>query len=693
MSDKPDNLTKIAYRLIQQCEAFADEQKKERDDAQQFYSGDPQSVPSEENFSSVVSMDVRAAIRKLKPSIMRTLLANDRIVEYLPAGPGDEESAEQATDYVNHVVVPESDAERAISDAIDDALLNKTGILAWASYETQRIAVQKYTGQSEEALLGLDQEGEIKDVEQAADGTISFTLRRMEKKVCTKLRAVPRGAFLIHPNAQSIEDSPLVGERQSTKRSDLVARGYDRELVMSLKSEDDAGDEDKQERRRDDWSQVDAHVAKAMEAVEVYDVYVQHDDDDDGIAEIHHLVLGDGTAKTETDASMVLLSSEIVSEVPYAEVVAERDAHQFEGHSVAEDLIHIQKIKTTLYRQMLDNIRWVNNPQPGYRPDAVANHDAVFKPTFGKPIVLNPGFAMADAVQWNTTPFVADKTLLVTQAMDAEAKERTGITDAAGGVDPETLQTMSATGVGVLNDAATAQAEMMIRSLSRGGIRKAFRGLLKLIIANADQPRTVRLRKEWVEYDPRQWNSEMDCVVNVGLGAGSRERDLAMLQMVAGMQEKIVAAFGPDNPMVKPEQVYNTFSKITEIAGFASADPYFTKPDPAEIAAKQEAAAQAPTPEQIKAEMAMQTATQVEQIKAQARTQVEAAQMEADLRVKQVEIAARAQEARMKVEADERIAQLQAQVDMKIASDSNRIEWARLSQPQQPTVGSGYVPS
>ncbi len=36
----------------------------------------------------------------------------------------------------------------------------------------------------------------------------------------------------------------------------------------------------------------------------------------------------------------------------------------------------------------------------------------------------------------------------------------------------------------------------------------------------------------------------MDCVVNVGLGTGTRERDMAALGVIATYQEKIITAFG-----------------------------------------------------------------------------------------------------------------------------------------------------
>lgn len=626
---KPDHAIALAFRLIKQAESYADVQEKARSVALRYYNADPSATPgggtADNGFSSVVSADVRKHIQKLMPSIMRTILSNDRIVEYQPAGPGDEDAAEQATDYINGYVVPECDAERALHDAILDALTVKTGILNWSAYRNKSMAVQEYTGQPQEALLGLGELGEVIDLETDEAGMSSFKLRRVVDETKVKLRAVPRGAFLIHPDASSIEDSPIVGERQSITRTDLVARGYDKATVWEIPCDDEDEDPDELERRGDDYDDSKRDVQKALEKVTIYDVFIRMDTDGDGLAELHHFVAADGKSD-EDDTGHIVLEHGFATDVPYAEVVSEYEAHQFEGHSVAEDLIPVQDVNTTLMRQTLDNLYQSNDPTPWVQLDAIEPEslDTVMKPVRGKPKFLASGRTAAEAVQFAPVPFLADKSFAMKQLMDAEAKERTGISDASGGLPGEALQGMTATAATMVNESAIARAEMMIRNLARGGIRKAFRGILKLVVAHADQARTVRMRGEWVQVDPRVWDADMDCVVNVGLGAGSRDRDMMLLQQILGIQQTVMSAFGVDNPMVKPDQVYNTIRKLVEVAGFASADPFFTKPDPQEIAQKMQAKAQQPSPEQIKAQSQMQ----IEQAKLQANMQVKDKEMQ-----------------------------------------------------------------
>lgn len=126
------------FRLIEQAEEYAGSQEGSRETALRYYNGDKTLVEADKGFSTVVSKDVRKHIQKLMPSVMRTILSNDVIAQYEPTGPdvpgqpSKEAQAEQATDYINGHVIPACNGERAIHDAVFDALLVKTGVLNWA---------------------------------------------------------------------------------------------------------------------------------------------------------------------------------------------------------------------------------------------------------------------------------------------------------------------------------------------------------------------------------------------------------------------------------------------------------------------------------------------------------------------------------------------------------------------------------
>ena len=63
---------------------------------QRYYDGEVD-IGHEEGRSKVVSTKVRDTIRAVKPSLMRIFLSSTKPVEFVPHGPEDVASAEQAT--------------------------------------------------------------------------------------------------------------------------------------------------------------------------------------------------------------------------------------------------------------------------------------------------------------------------------------------------------------------------------------------------------------------------------------------------------------------------------------------------------------------------------------------------------------------------------------------------------------------
>ena len=559
------------------------------------------------------------------------------------------------------------------------------------------MTIQDYTDQSDDAVLGLFDDP---DVEIAAmthkpetDPEVlaydpeakrhSFRLKRVVEKTNVRLEAVPRASFIISPGANSIKEAELVGEEQVVTRSQLVEWGYEKAAVDSLRMF--MGEEAEEEARKgDDYGEQIDSTTKALQEVMIYEVYVRLDTDDDGIAELHRVVFGDGAGEGSVSAGQVLLGHEQVDEAPYSEVVIEREAHQFEGRSIYEDMRDVQRVKTAILRGILDNAYAVNNPKPAVQAEMVMNPETLLKGAWGEAIQLKTGARVQDAIQWSQVPFVGANLFGVMEYFDTMAKDRTGITDASGGVDPEAFQNTSATAAHLMSESGIAQADAIIRSVS-GGIARAFRGVLKLVIAHSDKSAVVRMNDEWVEYDPATWNVNMNAIVNVGLGGGTKERDMAVLQIILGLQREILTTLGDDNPLVKPEQFYNTLDKITETAGFASSGKYFTKPDAEQIQAKRQEDAQKPDPEQQKLQAQMQMQMQLEQMKMQSNRDKEQAQMEADLQVKQVEIQARSQD------NAEKWAIEREKLAMQERMETSRIE-SELIRAQVPQPMADYLP-
>ena len=638
----PDRIASAVELFAKEAIAWSDAQSGDRIKAMEYYDGTMRDTPADNGRSQVVSKDFRAATKKVLPSITRTIFGSDKVVEFMGNGEGDDVGASQATDYINQVILPECHGEERIRDAIHDALRIRNGIMKWWWDKTIDVKVTKHSGLSQEdlAVLAADDDVEILSGEQAADGTLSVKLRRRITKGEPRIAAIPIEEFFISPDALSIDEATFVAHNQKLKRFQLVAMGYDRERVRAISAFTGRADQDAEKTARRD---VDT-VAKAsdqifdMEEIDYWECFVRLDKDDDGIAELRRIVFAGGWTEQH------ILDDEECDEAPFTDIVIERRPHEWQGRSLFDDIWEIQRVKTVLLRSTLDNIYWQNNLQPIVNEQAIANMDAVLDPQFGKPIVIKAGFNGADAVQFAQVPFVAKQAFDMLAYMDDALTDRTGISDNAGGLPPDALQNVTAKASALMEQQGVSQIELMVRNVAVG-LKRMFKGLLKLVIQHQDKPRMIRLRDKPVQFDPRSWDAGMDCSVNVGLGAGTRERDMMAMQVVAGVQEKILMSMGAQNPFVKPDQVYNAVAKLVQAAGIKNTDAYITRPDPQEVQQHMQAAAQKKTPEQQKAEAQIQieqgkaqTTMQLEQMRMQVEANKEREQRDADLMVKQKEL-------------------------------------------------------
>ena len=457
--------------LVEDAKKYGEERSVDRVKAIEYFDGEMKDVKAEDDRSKVVSRDTRSTIKKLLPSIKRTLLGNTELVEYLPQSEEDEAGADQASDYVNFIALPECKGRKAIWDAIHDAVKLRNGIVKWFQKKTIDVKVSAHTGLDDAAftqlvsgddveVLAYSQRIETVDTPQGPMQQASHDVkvkRRVETSM-PAIAAIPPENWLIHSEAVSLEDSPILGENFKIRRSELVRMGYDRAQVDAIPGSDGESSEQQaeQDARRRDLFTKDTVPTRALEEVDFYDLLVRIDYDDDGIAELRRMVFAGGLKEEN------LLENTEWDEVNYADIVAETRPHQWEGNSVPDDTMDIQQIKTVLLRGTLDNLYWQNNLQPIVQEGAVVNPDAVQNPSFGKVIRVPQGTAVGEAVGYSQVPMVADKSFSMLSYLDNELTDRTGISDASSGLPPDALQNVTAKASALVEQSGIGQVEMMV---------------------------------------------------------------------------------------------------------------------------------------------------------------------------------------------------------------------------------------
>jgi hypothetical protein len=213
------------------------------------------------------------------------------------------------------------------------------------------------------------------------------------------------------------------------------------------------------------------------------------------------------------------------------------------------------------------------------------------------------------------------------------------------------LQNVTAAAIAALTQASQGKIELIARVFAETGVKDLFKGLLHLLCKYQDKAVILRMRGQYVQYDPREWSNQYDVSVNVGLGTGNIEQKMAMLSMVLSKQEQMLQMLGPNNPLVSLSQYRATLGKLVEAAGFADSAEFF-KPVTQEVdQALAQPQQQGPDPAVQMMMAQAQADIEIKRQKAMADIQLAREKAIAELELKKMEFEAEAQMKAMKVGA------------------------------------------
>lgn len=491
-------------------------------------------------------------------------------------------------------------------------------------------------------------------------------LKRCVKSGQIKVAVLPPEDFLIDASAITVDenDGRFYADATRMTRSKAKLRWpKKKDLIDELSAYTTATDDgaEKQARENRFWSFRDTATDKASEEIEVFECYVNIDYDGDGVTEWRQVCMAGGIGERH-----ILSNEEWGGPLPYVSVTPAPMPHRYRGRSLFDDVGDVQRIKTVLLRQMLDNLYLANNPTVLANSAAVENKDALINPEVGGVVWTNG--APGDTVIPFAVPFVAKDIFPVLEYFDMLLEKRTGVSRSTMALDLDALQNQTATAVNAQQAAAYTKVETYARNISEcGGFKKLFGNLLRLFVENQKSVKHIRLRDQFIPLDPRGWNAEMDVTINVGLGAGSRDRDLATLNAVAQKQELAIQASGnPYNPVLNIGHLFGTYRKMAEAAMLKNPEQYFPEITQEQVQqiGQQAAQSQPPSPEAQKAQAQMQ----IEQMKLQANMQLAQAQMQADAQRDALKAQADQQAMAQKAE----IEKIQAQAD--IATNERKVQ-------------------
>jgi predicted GNAT family acetyltransferase len=525
-----------------------------------------------------------------------------------------------------------------------DALLQKNGIVKVYWDEKIDVSKEKYQNltQDEVTMLLNDPEVEVvnqKTTEVAPAGidpmgmmipavfSYDVKLKKTKKTGKVIVENVPPEEFLISKKARTIADAPFVAHRKLATRSELIAMGYDKDIVDNLPTYADLTYNQENVARFDQGEQPSdqASLDFSMQEIEVIESYIKVDFDGDGIAELRKV----------TYAGTDILDNEEVDFVPFCSICPIPMPHKFFGHSLADRAVDIQLIKSTVTRQILDNLYMTNSPRMGVVEGQVNLDDLLTVTANGIVRMKN-----TQAIVPLTVPPTANQSFPLLEYLDSVQAKRTGVSDQMNGLNPDVLQNSTATAVAMMQNSAAGKVELIARVFAETGVKDLFQKILQLLCKYQDKERIVRLRGKYVSIDPREWTNGFDISINVGLGTGNKQEQMAMIAMVLTKQEEILKTVGINNPLVSLTNYRQTLGRFIEAAGFKDSNEFFLEISPEQeqqMAQQSQQQGQQQDPAMQAYVAQMQAKMEADNAKAQNDIQISQVKAEAQIRLKQQE--------------------------------------------------------
>ena len=618
MSDTDQELMSRIHQEITDSLGYDGEISVQREEAIKYYYALPFGNEVDGR-SQYVDSTVQDTIEWIKPSLMRVFASGDEMVKFTPHGPEDVQAAEQATDYVNYVFTKDNPGWEILYSWFHDALLQKNGIVKvwWDEYpETQREEYRGLTDMEFEVLTANKDVKVIEHEEYYDEVTYhDVVIHREDYNGKIKIENVPPDEFLISREAKDIQSARFVCHRVRKTVSELremygddwdvgeLGAGYNAEVYNAERLARYEFDDS------NEWGAgLNESGEEALREYWLHESFIKTDYDEDGIAELRKVC----------SVGNHIFSNEEVDKTPFVSITPLKIPHKFFGMSVADLVMDLQLIKSTLMRNLMDNAYNQNFGRYAVLEGQANLDDLLTQRPGGVVRVKSPNAVMPLA-----TPPLQPESFQMLGYLDDVRESRTGVNKNTQGLNADALTShTTATAVNAVMSNAQSRVELIARQFAETGVKELMRCIYELLLKNQDKERVVMLRNQWVPVRPDMWNDKMDCTVSVALGNGSKDQQMAHLSQ---MIQFAAQAMQGGLPIVTPQNMYNLGAALVKAMRYQNVGDFLTQPPPPQP--------EQPSPEQQAAMMEQQIKMKELEIK------------QGDLQVKMMKVQQDAQEA------------------------------------------------
>jgi hypothetical protein len=578
----------LASKLSNEIESatgnFNTELSEQREQSMKYYLGEPFGNEIEGR-SEIVTTDVRDTIEYIMPSLMRIFTTHNNVAEFEPEGPEDVQMAQQATDYVNYVFNRQNNGFKVLYDVFKDALISKTGIVKHYWEEKTEVSTENYTNLTEieyQSILANDDMEVIEHTETVVQKAVTddfgnlispkvvehdVKVKKTKDNGQVRVVSVPPEEFLVSRRSTSIEDASFVCHRVKKTVSDLILEGYDPAVVEDLPTyttNNAEYDEERIARFSFDDDSIPADEGEGpSRKVWLEECYIHLDYDGDGIAELRKITKGGN----------IILDNEEIDSVPFSTICPLPIPHKFHGMSIADTVQDIQLIKSTIMRNLLDNMYLTNNARYAVLAGQVELDDLLSSKPGGIVRMRAPG-----AVTALPTPQIQPYAFQMVQYLDGIREERSGVSKMSQGLNPDVLTSHVTSGaISAATESAMQRIELIARIFAETGIKDLFRNIYSLIQRYENRQKMAYLNGKFVPIDVSKWKEKLNCTVNVGVGSGSQNSKMQTMSGIMTILQTVVQNGGMGS-LVTPQNLYNAISEFITQSGYKNSDMFISNP-------------------------------------------------------------------------------------------------------------------
>jgi hypothetical protein len=565
----------------------------------EYYMGEPLGTEIDGR-SQVVSTDVADTVETILPNLLKIFTSSDQTVKCEPVKAEDVALAEQATNYINYIFNKDNDGFSILYTWFKDALIEKNGIVKVYWDESEKVEQETYENLNEQEYQILVDNDDVEVVEEEsfvdekakeqleqikalaeAQGQVmeeiptpklyNCVIKRTSSSGKVKIENIPPEEFLIQRSAKSIEDANFVAHKVLKTRSELIEMGFDKDVVEDLPTSNTVLLNDERLTRYADVDESPFNDApdESTQDIEIYECYVKVDMDGDGIAELRKVTVAGSGGYT-------ILENMPCDFIPFCSLTPIPMPHRFYGRSVSELVEDVQLVKSTVMRQLLDNMYLTNNNRVAIM-DGMVNLDDLLTSRPGGVVRTKQPPSQVMLPMQNQT--ISQQAFPLLEYLDTVRETRTGVTRYSQGLEADSLN-KTATGVNTLMNQSQMRMELIARVFAETGIKDLFRRIFELTVKYQNKERIVELNNQFVPVSPTEWKNRYNISITVGLGAGSKDQQIIMLNNILQKQLQAFQLQGnKEYPMVTLKNIYNSLAKIIEEAGLKNVENYFVNPD------------------------------------------------------------------------------------------------------------------